>query len=574
MRARIRLQSAVGLVVVVMLTACQQSALTRPGAAEKNPSAPSAASAPIRVIAVIMGDPPHFEGRFNPNLGSVPGLDTLEEMVNAGMANFNQNGELRPQLATEVPSLDNELWKLLPDGRMETTWKIRPGAVWHDGSPFTADDLQFTVALGQDSDLAGFGNAIYPLIESTAVRDASTFVTTWTGPFVGADTLFTRTRGLPLPKHILEGPYTKDKTSFRDLPYWSDEFVGTGPYKLRELVRGSHAIFDANDAYVLGRPKIDVVEVKFAPDANTMITTLLSGAAEITFGARISIDQALQIQDSWSDGSVIFNPGGWLVAMPQFIDPTPRLLLDVRLRRALLHAINRQVIVDDLLYGKTQIDEAPISPVDKDFKDVQSAIVHYPYDPDRVTQLMTELGYTRGSGGMFLDTSGSRLTIEARTNNQLDTQVKAAEIVTDMWKKAGFDINEVVYGQQRVADREYRNTRPAFEILGFNLPAESFALYHSREIPTADRNWFGQNRTRYSNPDYDALVDEYFVTIPRPARMDVLRKIIHLYTDQLVLLPLAYTTNHVAVGNRFKNVTGRGTDNTEGWNAEQWEYSK
>ncbi len=396
---------------------------------------------------------------------------------------------------------------------------------------------------------------------------------TWKGPYIAADTLFTRIRGLPLPKHILEGPYNENKATITDHPYWGQQFVGTGPYKLRELVRGSHLILDANDQYVLGRPKIDVWEVKFTPDANVLITTLLSGAAEVTLGARLSIDQALQIQDSWRDGRVIYVPGGWLVAMPQFINPNPPLLLDVRLRRALQHAINRQVIVDDLLFGKGQIADTSVAPNERDFREIESAIVRYPYDPQRAAQLFAELGYTRGADGMLQDASQQRLTIEARTNNQLDTQVKGAAIISDFWRRAGVNVDEIVYGQQRVADREYRHTRPAFEILGFGNDPESFQNFHSKQIPLAETGWLGQNRTRYSNPEYDALVDTYFVTIPRSERLEVLRKIVHHFTDQLILLPQAYTTNHMAVGNRIKNVIGRGPNTSDTWNVEQWEVA-
>ena len=102
-------------------------------------------------------------------------------------------------------------------------------------------------------------------------------------------------------------------------------------------------------------------------DANVLITTLLAGTADLSLGARLSIDQALQIQDSWHDGIVLFNPGGWLVAMPQFINPSPQLLLDVRLRRALQHSINRQVIVDDLLFGKGQIADNSVAPNEREF---------------------------------------------------------------------------------------------------------------------------------------------------------------------------------------------------------------
>lgn len=571
MRCMVRPQ-AVLCALVILVVGCQAPprATSEPG---RGDAAEPSASVPKRAIAVIMGEPTQFAGRFNPSIGSVPGLDRIEEMLNAGMANFTQEGALRPQLAEAVPSLENGLWKLLPDGRMEITWKIRSGAVWHDGTPFTSDDLVFTARTGEDRQVPGFYNVIYSMIEGVAAPDRATFVATWTGPFVNANQLFTRLRGLPLPKHILEVPYEETKAGIVDHPYWGIEFVGTGAFKLRELVRGSHLILDAHDQFVLGRPKIDVIEVKFTPDANVMITTLLAGAAEITLGARISIDQAVQIQDSWRDGTMVFLPGGWVVAMPQFINPIPPLLLDVRMRRALLHAIDRQVIVDGILYGKTEICDIVVSPRERDFKDIESAIVRYPYDPQRAAQLFESLGYTRGPDGMLRDAAGQRLTIEARTNNQLDTQVKTHAVVSDFWKRAGVTIDEVVYGQQRVADREYRHTRTGFEILGFGLDPGDFANFHTRQIPSAETRWFGQNRTRYSNPEYDSLVDSFFVTIPRPARMEVLRKIVQHYSEQLVLLPLAYNTAHIAIGSRFKNVTGQGPNTTEGWNVEQWELS-
>ena len=189
--------------------------------------------------------------------------------------------------------------------------------------PVTSDDLIFTARADQERQVPGFGNVANTLIERVEAPDAATFVVTWKEPFVGADSLFTRIRGLPLPRHILEEPYNENKVAVPDHPYWGHQFVGTGPYKLRELVSGSHLILDANDRFVLGRPKIDVFEVKFAPDANVLITNILANAAEMTMGARLSIDQALQIQDGWREGAMLFSPGGWLVAMPQFLNPDP-----------------------------------------------------------------------------------------------------------------------------------------------------------------------------------------------------------------------------------------------------------
>jgi len=96
----------------------------------------------VRAIRVLTG------GGADP-----PGMMEFEALVNAGLSTKGLNQALEPQLAEAVPSIENGLWKLLPDGRMETTWKIRPNARWQDGAPFTADDVVFTARMLQDKDL-------------------------------------------------------------------------------------------------------------------------------------------------------------------------------------------------------------------------------------------------------------------------------------------------------------------------------------------------------------------------------------------------------------------------------------
>src|SRR5712692_10768495 len=100
MSVRSRLRYVLALVGLVALIGCQQAA---PGSTQSSTAA-EAPKVAKRATAVIAGDPPHFEGRFNPSIGSVPGLDVLEEMLNSGTANFTDQGQLRPQLAEAVPS--------------------------------------------------------------------------------------------------------------------------------------------------------------------------------------------------------------------------------------------------------------------------------------------------------------------------------------------------------------------------------------------------------------------------------------------------------------------------------------
>lgn len=174
---------------------------------------------------------------------------------------------LQPQLAEAVPSVENGRWSLFSDGRMRTTWTIRQTAAWHDDTPFTAEDLIFTARVVQDRELIVFRNRGMESVESLDATDPRTIVVDWRRPFIYADAMFARRFAFPMPKHLLERPYLEDKASFTQHPFWAEEYVGTGAFQLREFVRDSHLLLAANDRYVLGRPRIDEIEVKFIVDS-------------------------------------------------------------------------------------------------------------------------------------------------------------------------------------------------------------------------------------------------------------------------------------------------------------------
>jgi ABC-type transport system substrate-binding protein len=161
MGGRVHAVSWLGILIIV--TACSA------GFPAANRSQPGASDAPTpaskRITAGIRGAPKSLsQQKTQPQLGSVPGLDGVEQLVHAGLVQGNDRGLVIPQLAEAVPSLENGLWKLFPDGRMETTWQIKPAVTWHDGMPLTADDLLFAMRVEQDKDLAIPRHAVYGLI--------------------------------------------------------------------------------------------------------------------------------------------------------------------------------------------------------------------------------------------------------------------------------------------------------------------------------------------------------------------------------------------------------------------------
>jgi ABC-type transport system substrate-binding protein len=140
---RIRAVAGGCLAIVLLLGACAPA--QRPAGSEQggeSAGAPGAARAPVRVVAAITGNPPAFVTWLSAT--GLRGIDAVQDLLTTGLAGVDNTGVVQPRLAETVPSIDNGLWVVHTDGRMETTWKIRPGATWHDGAPFTAEDVLFT----------------------------------------------------------------------------------------------------------------------------------------------------------------------------------------------------------------------------------------------------------------------------------------------------------------------------------------------------------------------------------------------------------------------------------------------
>ena len=144
----------------------------------------------------------------------------------------------------------------------------------------------------RDKELPILNDFAYELIEGVEAPDARSVLVRWRQPYIEADTLFSYVRGVPLPAHLLDKAYREDRPGFTAHPYFSTEFVGTGPFKLREWQQSSHLVLEASDSYVLGRPKIDEIEVRFILDANTLVANVLAGAVMLTLGRSITGEQA------------------------------------------------------------------------------------------------------------------------------------------------------------------------------------------------------------------------------------------------------------------------------------------
>src|SRR5437867_9052067 len=135
------------------------------------------------------------------------------------------------------------------------------------------------------------------------------------------------------------------------------------------------------------------------------------------------------------------------------------------------------------------------------------------------------LGYIRGPEGCYRDAAGQPLAVELRSTPGREVNEKTTLAVADMWQQVGVGVDVVVLSLQQNQDREYRQTRPAFEVVG---QPEDIYRFHSNTIPLPENKFVGDNRMRYSNPQLDELVTRYYVTIPVPDRAQILSQMYHL----------------------------------------------
>ncbi|HEY3115669.1 MAG TPA: ABC transporter substrate-binding protein, partial [Chloroflexota bacterium] len=435
------------LMGLLLVAGCAPPGAQTSGGASSGPQA-----APKRVTGSIWNDPASLVGRMNTRSGT-PGQGALEQVVLSGLSETTGDGVLQPLLAEAVPSIENGLWQLLPDGKMTTTWRIRPGTVWHDGVPFTTEDLVFTAAVDQDKELTIIRDSGYQSVESVEAVDAQTVVVHWSKPYINANTMFGvggggTAFGSPFPKHVLEEPYLQNKANFQALSFWNQDFVGTGPFKVREFVPGSHLAAMANDQYVLGRPKVDEFVIKFILDLDTMIADLLAGSVDLTLGRGFSIEHAIDMRQRWQEGDVRVMPRSWITIYPQFINSNPTVVGDVRFRKALMYATDRQQLEDVLEGGLTRVAHIFLSPTEPEYKDIEGRGVRYEYDARRATQMIEQLGYAKDAEGQYRNSTGQQLTLEMRTYGAKVSD-QASVSVADAWSQMGIHTEPVIVPPQR-----------------------------------------------------------------------------------------------------------------------------
>lgn len=499
-----------------------------------------------------------------------------KEIFNAALAGQDHGVVDRPLLAEALPKLNTDTWRVLPGGEMETTYRLRQGLTWHDGQPLTSDDFVFAWKAYTEPGLGVFRALPQNLMEEVSAPDAHTVVIRWKSPYKDADILGADFP--PLPRHILNEPfftYQQDPTTrdaFLNHPFWSVEYVGPGPYRLERWEPGVALYAAAFPGYVFGRSKIDRIVARVFADENAVLSNVLAGEIHATTVYSLRFEHGMVLKREWESankGVVLLWPTSAVHALVQFrpeYQKTPALL-DLRVRKALNHSIDRQALQDGLFDGQGAIAHAPVWPDESYFPEVDRVIAKYPYDRRRTEAMMNEAGFSKDRDGFFANAAGERFRPDFQVLAGAGFERHGA-IMAETWERAGIQTEFSVLPTVRSRDPVHRHTFPGIGGAGAGLTRWTGGGYTLEATGTPENNWTGGNRGGYSNPDYEALSAAFNTTLDRSERERLLVQIAKLISDHLPAFTLYYQFQVIA-----HTAALRGLNPTNlWWSVHQWEF--
>ncbi len=569
------------LMAFAMLAGCAPPAA--PGGRSAQPEAP-AQSRPNRTLTMVI----RFE--VNDLAQKIPGGGlpiVTKRIFNASPALVDGQGNARPYLLEELPQLNSESWRVFPDGRMETTYRLKPNLTWQDGHPLTADDFVFAYRFYTAPGLAVFIATPQDRIDEVLAPDARTVQIRWNSLY--ADAAVLKEGDLdPLPRHLLEptlAAYELDPGTREQLlnaPFWTTEYVGAGPFKLERWEPGARMEASAFAGHALGKPKIDRLIMRIVADENTVLSTVLAGDADFTADFTLRFEHSRILQREWEPsgkGAVALKGSG---PVSNTIQLRPELAahpgqLDARVRKALAWTIDRESLNQGLFEGVGFVTENPVPEGVPYFADVERAMEKHPYDPRRAEQLMTEAGYTKDREGFFANAAGDRFRTEFRVNAGPEFE-RSQAIMVDTWRRAGFEVSSSVLAANMLRNAEALHTFAGMATRGGGMQERTWI---SSEVGTAANRWVGENRAGWSDPRFDAIFERFSRTLDRADRERAVVEMIQLQSQELPALVLYQA---IQVNSRVAALRGPGPEipgwgvatprTLAHWNIHEWEWTQ
>ena len=322
----------------------------------------------------------------------------------------------------------------------------------------------------------------------------------------------------------------------------------------------------ANSHFVFGRPAIDSVEMTVVPDKNAIAVRVLAGDVDFVNYSDITTLQATLLREQWgSTGSILtsmpVNRG--LVFQYRDVPNHQRALRDVRVRQAVMHAIDREDLGRVKTAGLAGASDTPYFPEHYLWPRMQSAITKYPLDPRRTETLLNEAGWSKGPDGVFRGSGSEVLDVEVTASSDYP---RTPVIIADFLRRAGFDARPNPTPEALDADAEYRASYPGMTAESWG-PGEYDNL-SATALPTPANNFRGRNRGSYTNPQLQSQIDRLKSTLDQTGRDEVLVELERFTTADVAIGYLYYQVRPAVVVNALKGVITYPYT----WNTWEWRF--
>jgi peptide/nickel transport system substrate-binding protein len=339
---------------------------------------------------------------------------------------------------------------------------------------------------------------------------------------------------------------------------------------------------EAFDGHVLGRPKIDRLVLRIFNDENTVLANVLAGGqVHFTNNFTLRFEHVPTLRQQWeSAGRGIVAPSQSsaqtlnVQARPEFVgDPA---LLDVRVRRAIAHTLDREAVNVGAFDGIGYPTETFVPEDEPIHADLERVRMKYPFDGRRAEQLMAEVGFTRDAAGLFADASGRRFRLDFVVSDGPENE-RVQAILADSWRRAGFDVYAAQLSQ---ADARIFRNRHVFPGLAQRGGAPDESHFIASEIGSDANRWAGDNRGGWSSPEYERLFQAFSSSLDTRERRQLSVQMLALWSESVFAYPLYFRTN---VRTWVTNLHGPDRNEpagfglvtqpaTQHWNIHEWEF--
>ena len=478
-------------------------------------------------------------------------LEDIESCVVEGLVTNDEKLNVVPVLAAEVPTMENGGVRMRADGGMDVTWKLRANVKWHDGQPHTSADVKFTVDAINKGNWKPESTDGFDRITSVDTPDSLTAVVHYKEVY--APYLMQFSRGT-LPKHVLDGRDIDKASDYNRNP------LGTGPYRVAEWKTGEYIVLEKAPGYWRGPeyPKIDRILFRFVTNTTTRINLLKSGEVHVV--ALVPWDKVRELEavPGVRLNQVLGN-GYEHITLNEKRVPAFK---DVRVRRALAAAIDRDLIVKTILDGRVSTVNGPIQPLSWAF---DASVPAISFDTSRANALLDEAGWKREATGMRAK-DGKPLSFTLITQAGFAIRENVAQAVQRQLKDVGVDMKvQLIDGTS---------------ISGIWFSGDFDAMLHwwqSGADPEITL-FFAADRTPPAGRNINFLHDDSLTTmlyasdrtVDQAKRKELLQRAQRRVAELVPEIPLYNTTKIDAVPAALEHFKGNPTNAGPFWNVHEW----